>query len=323
MNRMRIGGAVLVLAFAALVAVSTAGADGLPVLGIDAGGTGVTAPALGWRYVTMPAAANTVVARVATTSGEIFNSHLVHGTFTIPAVAYDGSSGGLSHDGKTLVLIEPRQSFPRAETTLLVLSAKNLQPKRLVKLRGDFSFDAISPQGSWIYLIQYISPNDPTRYLVRAYDTRAGRFAVKPVVDPREPGDKMRGNPLTRVMSTDGKWAYTLYDGAGSTPFVHALDTSTRTARCIDLGALAGTDLSTLRLRVDANGDRLSVVRGRGSVLQVDLRSFAVSDSSAGFSAAAAGRLAALAVAGAAAAFGVLWFWRRRKREIGEPALPV
>jgi hypothetical protein len=179
------------------------------------------------------------------------HSRLLKGTLTIPAVAYDASAGGLAADARTLVLIEPRVSFPRVETTLLALDTKRLAPMRLVKLRGDFSFDAISPRGRWMYLIQYLSPNDPTRYRVRAYDIREGRMLARPVLDPTAPGDKMRGAPLSRAMSSDGRWAYTLYDGAGGTPFIHALDTSHRTARCIDLESLAGrNDLWQLRLRM-------------------------------------------------------------------------
>ena len=102
MGRMRIRTAVVATAFASLVAASAAGADGLPVLGIDVGGSGVVAPAATTRYVTIAAAANTVVARVATTSGKVLQSRVLNGAFTIPAVAYDGSASGLSHDGKTL-----------------------------------------------------------------------------------------------------------------------------------------------------------------------------------------------------------------------------
>ena len=59
----------------------------------------------------------------------------------------------------------------------------------------------------------------------------------------------MRGSPITRATSSDGRWAYTLYDGAGGTPFLHALDTSKRQARCIDLPMLAGgQDLGQLRI---------------------------------------------------------------------------
>jgi hypothetical protein len=73
-------------------------------------------------------------------------------------------------------------------------------------------------------------------------------------VDPREPDEDMRGYPITRASSPDGRWAYTLYDGAGKHPFVHALDTQGRTAACIDLDGLAGRDdLYELRL-IEARG---------------------------------------------------------------------
>lgn len=321
MGRMRIRTAVLATAFAAAIPVSAAQADGLPVLGIDVGGVGVAAPAGASRYVTMPAAANTVVARISTATGKVIRSRLLRGTFTIPAVAYDGSASGLSHDGTTLVLIEPRQSFPRSSTKLLVLDARNLQPKRLVDLRGDFSFDAISPAGYWMYLIHYVSPSDATRYVVRAFDTRSGRFAAKAVVDPRAPGEKMRGNPLSRVLSADGRWAYTLYDGAGSTPFVHALDTSTRTARCIDLDAIAGaSDLWRLRLSVNPRTRELSVMRGKAAVLLVDLRTFDVGQpESTSLGALAAEHSTLLTLGGcalAAAAASLLWVSLRRRRRL-------
>jgi hypothetical protein len=268
-----VGVAVLVSAAIA----SGAQADGLPVLGIDVGGVGVVARSGGVRYVTIPAGAKTVLARVRTSDGQIVDSRLLPGRFTIPAVAYDWSAGGLSADGRSLVLIEPRQSFPRASTRIATIDVgRGLRPRRTITLLGDFSFDAISPRGSLVYLIEYVSPNDPTRYLVRAYDVRAGRLLAKAISDPRERGDKMRGNPLTRVGSSDGRWAYTLYDGGGATPFVHALDTSTGTARCIDLAALAGSGLWRLRLGFDPAGHTLTVRRGRQSLAMIDTSSFRV-----------------------------------------------
>ncbi len=147
------------------------------------------------------------------------------GRFTIPAVAYDGSPGGLSADGRTLVLINPRTGFPRRITTLAVLDTQRLRARDVIRLTGDFSFDAISPDGRLLYLVQYLSQRDPTRYLVRLYDLEAGRLLPEPIIDPREVGDVMRGTPITRAASPDGRWAYTLYDGAGEHPFIHALDT--------------------------------------------------------------------------------------------------
>src|SRR6185437_14842771 len=98
------------------------------------------------------------------------------------------------------------------------------------------------------------------RYLVQRYDLRDGRLSAAPVVDPSQPGEKMRGNPLARATSADGRWAYTLYDGGGETPFVHALDTVAGSARCIDLDALSSkVDLSKARLAVAGGGRRLEI----------------------------------------------------------------
>jgi hypothetical protein len=303
---------------AAGVGAGSAGADGLPVLGVDAGGTGVVARSGDARYVTVPANGNTVVARVNPHSGRILASRLLRGSFTIPAVAYDGSAGGLSADGRTLVLIQPRASFPRAQTPLMVVDAQRLRTLQVVRLHGDFSFDAISPHGSLVYLIEYISPTDPTRYRVRAYDLGADRLLAQPVVDPREPGEKMGGSPLARATSPNGRWAYTLYDGAGKTPFVHALDTSTRSARCIDLDALAGTGLSRLRLHVDSAADTLTVNRGQRPVLVIDTRSFRTSSPSE--PAAFPWKPVAGSSAAALAAVGALFLLLVRRRR-QQPAL--
>jgi MprA protease rhombosortase-interaction domain-containing protein len=141
-------------------------------------------------------------------------------------------------------------------------------------LRGDFSFDAISPDGDSLYLIQYTSAKDPSRYAVRAYDLAADRLLAAPVVDPRERGEAMRGSPITRYTSRDGRWAYTLYDGAGTEPFVHALDTVDRQARCIDLPMLEGRrDLYTLRLTGGGSGG-LRVVKHDRTLALVDTRTF-------------------------------------------------
>jgi hypothetical protein len=264
------------IAVAAFVAAGVARGDGLPVLGIDVGATGVVASSGEERYVTVPAGSNTVVERVGTGDGVILASALLPGALTVPAVAYDGSAGGLSGDGRTLVLIQPRQTFPRKHTRMAVLDTRNFVPWRWIELRGDFSFDAVSPGGALVYLIQYPHPRDPTSYLVRAYDVHAGRLLRQPVVDPTEPDEKMRGYPLSRASSAGGRWAYTLYDGAGGTPFLHALDTTKRTARCIDLDDLAGRALPALRLQLDEKGHTLRVVSRDARVLGVDTRTFAV-----------------------------------------------
>ncbi len=265
------------LAVCAAAAVPAALADGLPVLGIDVGTQGVASDSAPVRYVTVPAAGRTIVARTATKGGRVLRHVSIAGNFTIPAVAYDGSASGLSADGSRLVLIQPRLGFPRARTTFAVLDARQLKLQRVIKLRGDFSFDAISTKGRTMFLIHYTDVGDPTKYEVRAFDLRFGRLLPKPVVDPHDAGEAMRGSPISRATSGDGRWAYTLYDGAGATPFVHALDTKRRGARCIDLDLLAGRqDLWGFRLHVTAG--KLTIgAAGHATAAVVDTATFRVS----------------------------------------------
>jgi hypothetical protein len=262
--------ALALAALSVLAPAAPARGDGLPVAGVNAGPEGVAGGAV--RYVTLDGARDTMLAAVARDGGRVVRSRSLRGRLTIPAVAYDGTPSGLSADGRTLVLIRPRTSFPQARTTLAVLEARTLRVLRTLRLAGDFSFDAVSPDGRALFLVHYLSPTDPTRYEVRAYDVAAGRLRPGAIVDPRERDEKMRGFPVTRATSPDGRWAYTLYDGGGHEPFVHALDTASGRARCIDLPA--ARDAFALRLR--ATADHIDVLARRRAVLRVDARTFAV-----------------------------------------------
>src|SRR5207245_6760437 len=89
MRRTTLWLAVLVAALVGALVPAVAYADGLPVLGIDVGGTGVASSSDASRYVTIPAASRTIVARVAQHGGQILAWRSLRGTFTIPVVAYD------------------------------------------------------------------------------------------------------------------------------------------------------------------------------------------------------------------------------------------
>jgi hypothetical protein len=272
--------AILIVLVGGCMLPAAARADGLPVLG-SGGGTGVVSPDGGSRYVSFATGHISVVARLHRRGAEVASYRVIAGRFTVPVVAYDNSASGLSADGHTLALIRPRTQIPQRQTRLVLLDARRLRVERQIMLRGDFSFDAISPDGSKLYLVEYksLSRNnfDPTNYAVRSLDTRRGKLDPKPVVDPREPDEKMGGLPVTRAMSPDGRWAYTLYSGAEH-PFVHALDTVGNTARCIDLDALTGRDdLFQMKLRLANGGEELQIAKAKKPVVVVDTRSFAVS----------------------------------------------
>ena len=273
---------LFVAAAAALGAVSPALGDGLPVGNLDAGPGGVEASSGLTRYAALRAGRGTLVIRVGRNGGLVETSRFLAGVYVVPVVALDGSASGLSTDESTLVLIRPRLAFPRAQTSFVVIDATRLQVRERVTLRGDFSFDALSPDGRSAYLVQYVAADDPTQYVVRRYDIPAGRLVPGAVVDPSERTVTMRGLPITRVSSADGGWAYTLYDGLGAEPFVHALDTVGRKAVCIDLTGLSGrADLYDFRLILSGDGKTLAVSDSRGVVSVIDTQTFEVSAPSA------------------------------------------
>jgi hypothetical protein len=259
---------------------ASAKADGLPVIDENLAWYGAsTPPAEGIRYMTFPAGKGTVLAQMDTTSGQVLNSRMLPTRWSVPLVAYDLSTSGLSADGTTLVLIEPRRGFPRKDTTFTVIGPKSLRTRDTFTLQGDFSFDALSPNGRWLYLVEYVARQDPFRYLVRVYDLERQRLRPEPIIDPREVGDVMRGMPLSRAYSPDGRFAYTLYDGAGEHPFIHALDTVQRSARCIDLHGLMGFQrLGELQLDVSPDGGTIAVALDGEPVALVDTESNEVTD---------------------------------------------
>ena len=268
-----------VAALALTIPAGPAAADGLP-LPVEESPSGVLSSDGASRYLAVTLGGRTAVLAQRAKTGAVTNRVELAGRFGIPLVAYDSTAGGVSADGRTLVLINPRSGFPRRATTFAVFSTqrRSLRLRQILRLPGDFSFDALSRDGRSLFLINYISPNDPTKYRVRVYDLARNRLDPKPIVDPREAPDEMNGFALSRVMSSDGRWAYTLYQGTDGKPFIHALDTRDRKAVCIDLHdpALAGGNPYELRLLAAARGTRLDV-RRRGALLAtVDTATFRV-----------------------------------------------
>jgi hypothetical protein len=142
--------------------------------------------------------------------------------------------GGLSQDARTLVLQAVPGGYPTAVSRFVVVDASGRRPPREVRLRGSFAFDALSPDGRALYLVQDLRSSLFQTYAVRVYDLATRRLDPRPLVDRREHEWVMQGRPLARATSRRGDWVYTLYAG-GPHPFVHALHASARAAVCIDL----------------------------------------------------------------------------------------
>ena len=240
------------------------------------GREGAVAPGGSERLITRRAGRDTLVLAVRRADREqVLRSRRIAGRWAVPAVTVQGGTTGLSADGGTLALAEPVTNMPPAITPLAVLDARRLTVKRRITLDGFFTIDAISPDGNWLFLIQY-EGDDFLDYRVRALDTRTGKFAPHDVVDPREPEEQMGGLPMLRTTSPDGRWAYTFYIG-GEETFIHALDTVGRTAACIDLEMIPpDMDVSGYSMRLSGDGGRLVVRNGKRPIAFVDTRTFAV-----------------------------------------------
>ncbi len=262
---------VVVAAAAALLATAARG-DGSPFApGLVYGASGVHAPNGSVRYVTLTTPRSTVVAAIDVRSGRVARSSVLRGFYGIPLVAFDNSTAGLSGDRRALVVASygPYPGTP-GSTSFVVLAARTLKTLRKIDLRGSWAFDAISPDASRLYLIEYLSVSPTPHYRVRLFDLAQGKLDPRPVVDRREEEVEMRGQPVTRKPSRDGRWAYTLYARSAQPPFVHALDTVDAKAYCIDLPLkLKQLEQMSLRLTLARPG-KLLVRNGAKTLAIVD-----------------------------------------------------
>ncbi len=251
---------------------AAAHADGIAFAGVAHMGAGVASADERFRYVTLPLAGETVVTKI-NADGAVVGYRPLAGAWGIPMVAFDGSTGGLSADGRTLVLAQPPIGRMRHVSRFPVLRTRTLRRVSTVTLRGSFSFDALSPDGRTLYVIEHVNRRDVAEYQVRAYDLERGRLLPYPIRDHSSNEVEMYGYPRSRTTSADGRWAYTLYEG-GHHSFVHALDTVGRTAVCVDLPMTTPPEhVADARLVLGPGGETLAVESPTaGTVAVVDTK---------------------------------------------------
>ncbi len=102
-------------------------------------------------------------------------------------------------------------------------------------LPAGFSYDALSPDGSTLYLIEHLGAAASEHYQVRSYDLAAGRLDDGVIADKTKVAEWMAGHPTSRVTSADGSIVATMYERDGGEPFVHVLHADQGFATCIDL----------------------------------------------------------------------------------------
>jgi hypothetical protein len=200
----------------------------------------------------------------------------VPGAFGVARITQEGLTGGLFADGSAFVL----QSVGLKSTSrFMIVGAKDLVPRSTISLKGTFGFDALSPDGSKLYLIQHTSARDIQHYVVRAYDLKARKLLSGRIADKSQQGWVMQGFAVDRVTSPDGRWVYTLYSNPGGYPFVHALDAVRGIAHCIGVPWRGGENEPwNMRLALNEDGRSLAVNEKSGSTfVSIDVSNWKIS----------------------------------------------
>jgi YVTN family beta-propeller protein len=181
------------------------------------------------------------------------------------------------------------------DTALLKLAA-------IAEVPDAFGYDAMSDDGTSLYLIERIAPDIARQlgasaaygYRVRVYDVPSSKLSETLVVDVKLAGQLtgnnnaetrvdgiMNGIYQSSVPSADGRWNFSFYYNPNRGPFIHVLHMDSRSAFCIlDLPIVSGGYEKRLgwSLVLTPSGQTLYAVNGGlGLVSSIDATTLKVS----------------------------------------------
>jgi hypothetical protein len=210
-------------------------------------------------------------------TGSVTRKLALPGYFQLPRVTASGVAGGLSQNGRWLVLQHVPDKTDQLGSNMLIVDTSTMRSAQPADLPGSFQFDAVSNDGKRIYLIEYLSA---ASYRVRVYDVDIRQLDETIVVDKTDPTESMSGIRLSGVASPDGQWLYSVYARPNKPAFIHALNLGSPYAFCLELsGSGYQTSAADLQwsLALSADGTHLFAANGaRGLVTEVyvDLNGF-------------------------------------------------
>jgi len=202
-------------------------------------------------------------------TGATLHRMQLSGRFELPRATVTGVPGGLSQNGRWLVLesFDATSSGVRTATQLLVVDTSYVKGAQQINLNGFFEFDAVSNDGRRIFLIEYLDGN---QYRVRFYDLGAGRLDPNIVFDKSDGSSAMTGVRLTGIPSHDGQWLYSVYVRENKSAFIHALNLDGPFALCLDLpgsGYVANPDEFHWSLAMNVGGTHLYAANGATGIV--------------------------------------------------------
>ena len=211
----------------------------------------------GSAYVSLEGSAPTTVRWTDAKTGRPITQLTLPGAYAFANEA-GPAPAGFSPNGRWLVLVGDagaKSRFAIVDTSLVRLAA-------LAEVPGPFTYDAISDDGTSLYLIERITPEAARAlpgvsaaygYRVRVYDVPAAKMSETLVVDVKLAAQTDATNAETRidgimsgiyqssVPSRDGRWNFSFYYNPSRGPFIHVVHLDTRSAFCIlDLPLVSG-----------------------------------------------------------------------------------
>ena len=253
----------LLAVLAALVIVPAASASYPTPYAAQGEGSGLYSLDKSIRFVALKDSAGTRIEARRASGGATVASQTVPGQWGIPMLTYNGVALGLFHDGSAFVLQSVGTGSP---TKFAILGTRDLAVRDTISLDGYYGFDALSPDGSLLYLIQHTSTQNFQHYVVRAYDLRSHELLAGRIADKAQKSWVMQGSAVARVTSPTGRWVYTVYANPGGYPFVHALDTVNSVAHCIGLPWKRTNQDAVYHFTLSLKGSWLAVKWGGGGV---------------------------------------------------------
>jgi hypothetical protein len=183
---------------------------------------------------------------------------------------YRARVGAVSANGRFAALVAGENN---AHVTVVDLARRTAL--RSIDLPGRWDVDALSRDGSLLYLLEFQADGS---YRVRL--EQAGRGLVPgAITDPSE-AEPMAGFPWSSIGTRDGRWQLTLFLKSSddkTEAFIHALSLDTGRAKCIDLQTGAFMAIGRYALVLSPNGRTLYAANpSLGVVSTVDLTRRAV-----------------------------------------------
>jgi hypothetical protein len=222
-------------------------------------------PSSDWSryYIVTPLTGSAQLKAIDPASGRTIAQTGVPAGYSLPNIAFQGPTAGISPNGQWLALTSQSRASGGAVTTNFLVGSSSLQePFKTIHVNGDFVFDALSNDGNSLYLIQKMI--EPNHYRVRLYDVAASYLMPQAIADKRDPNEPMNGIRGDSAADPSGNHVYTVYIRQGG-PFIHALPLGQPFAWCVDLPAKAAGDIEKQfhwALAVSRDGTSLYAANG-------------------------------------------------------------